>query len=127
MSSGDPIRRALNARRNRLPVHPEIEDDFAQRVGKELERKGIAHIPGLPRDPEPRWYDRAIELERQQHRIAVEREEAQRREKEAVPLTGAAGALEAAIASGDQTASVRESIGSVVRHGLSEALEGRNE
>lgn len=122
MPAGDPIRRS---RRNRVP---EIKDDLSQRIFKELERQGLARVPGLPDNPQ--WYDLAIELERRHQQFEAEREEARPRkeeEEQAAPLTGAAGALSAAIAGGDDNAQVRESIASVISRGLSEILEGRNE
>lgn len=42
-----------------------IDDAFAQAVGKQLESRGIARVPGLPNDDEPMArYDVAIELDR---------------------------------------------------------------
>lgn len=59
-----------------------IDDAFAQAVGKQLESRGIARVPGLPNDDEPMArYDVAIELDRR-HPEFEARREAQRQADE---------------------------------------------
>lgn len=62
-----------------------VADAFSQAIGKQLEDKGIANVPGLPRQAEPEWFDKFIayhdhmdqfEREREQQRVD-EREESE--------------------------------------------------
>ncbi|MUM29069.1 hypothetical protein [Mycolicibacterium sp. CBMA 295] len=42
-----------------------VADSFGQAIGKRLEERGITRVPGLPDDePQPEWYDLAIEHHR---------------------------------------------------------------
>ena len=81
MSAAESVKRAVaNTRGNPQPV----EDEFAQAIGRQLERRGIAKVPGLPRpEPEPEWYDAWIELDRQHKELEAEREARRQAEAEA--------------------------------------------
>lgn len=70
--------RAMTQRRNSRPVA--IEGDFAQAIARQLESRGIARVPGLPAEPEPQWFDTAIEHLRRQQELAAEREARRRAE-----------------------------------------------
>ncbi len=102
-----------------------VEDGLAQAVGRRLEERHIAAVPGLPDDqPEPEWHDIAIELHRRHEELLAEREathEAEQRAAQSTPdlirstLAGAAQqqsstmplngsrVLRAALAGGDGT------------------------
>jgi len=52
-----------------------VQGGFAQAVARRLEDRNIATVPGLPDDqPEPEWYDIAIELHRRHEEFLTERE-----------------------------------------------------
>jgi hypothetical protein len=74
--------RAMTRRRN--PAPEAIEGDFAQAVARRLESREIVRVPGLPvDDPEPEWFDVAIEHLRRQQELAAEREARREAEEEA--------------------------------------------
>ena len=107
-----------------------MTDDVAKAIARQLESRGIAKVPGLPDDePEPEWFDIAIELEKQNKLLEDEREvrcdaeeEAENAPKttadifcqaikgsssKAMPLNGA-GILRSALAGGPGTINRRD-------------------
>jgi hypothetical protein len=82
-NAAESLKRALaNTRGTSQAV--EDGDHFAQAIGRQLERRGIAKVPGLPSpEPEPEWYDAWIELDRQHKELEAEREARRPAEAEA--------------------------------------------
>jgi hypothetical protein len=65
-----------------------VEDGLAQAVGRRLEERHIAAVPGLSDDqPEPEWYDIAIELHRRHEEFLADREVKQQAEQDAAQST----------------------------------------
>lgn len=65
-----------------------IEDEFALAVARRLEKRNIAKVPGLPDDdPEPQWYDRAIEHDRRHRQLEAEPEAQRQAERQAAQST----------------------------------------
>ncbi|WP_342660398.1 hypothetical protein Rruber_00231 [Rhodococcus ruber] len=65
-----------------------VAGDFAQAVASRLEKRNIARVPGLPDDqPEPEWYDIAIEIDRRHQEFLAEREDKHLAEQQAAQST----------------------------------------
>ncbi len=62
-NAASKITKLLNSTR---PPKPQLLDGaFMQAVARRIEARGIARVPGLPADePEPTWFDLAIEHDR---------------------------------------------------------------
>lgn len=114
----------VRARQSRQPEPEPIEGSFEQAIARKLQSRGIIAVPGLPSEPEPQWYDLAIEMNRRQAESEAQRQ-AEREAAEAdqnrppslpaqivsaiagktgnqIPLNGAA-VLKAALAGGQGT------------------------
>ncbi|OBI54674.1 hypothetical protein A5667_24905 [Mycolicibacterium fortuitum] len=79
-SAAEMLTRQLNSTK-RQPAES-IEDEFALAVARRLEERQIAKVPGVSDDqPEPQWYDIAIEMDRR-HREYLADREAQRQAKQ---------------------------------------------
>lgn len=66
-----------------------VEDGLAQAVGRRLKERRIAAVPGIADDqPDPEWYDIAIELHRRHEDLLAGREaehEAEQRAAQSTP------------------------------------------
>jgi hypothetical protein len=95
--AAESVKRAMKGTRGREPEP--VTDRFAQGVARQLERRGIAKVPGLPKsERQPEWYDLAIELERRAEEIEAERQAQRQAEAEAAqPPQTTAGILAVAI------------------------------
>ncbi len=86
-SAAAMLTRQINSSR-RKPTDT-VEDGLAQAVGRRLEERHIATVPGLPDgQPAPEWYDIAIELHRRREELLAEREakhEAEQRAAQSTP------------------------------------------
>lgn len=82
LSAAAMLTRQINSI-NRKP--DAIQGGFAQAVGRRLEERNVTAVPGLPDDqPEPEWYDLAIESHRRHEEFVAEREAKHRAEQHAV-------------------------------------------
>ena len=98
MNAAETLRRALKGNQGRA-AQP-VTDEFAKAIARQLERRGIAKVPGVPSPgPEPTWIDNAIEYGERTRELeakwAAQRQAAQ--DEHTTPQTAAA-ALRAAIA-----------------------------
>ena len=60
MNAAETLRRALKGNHGRA-AQP-VTDEFAKAIARQLERRVIAKVPGVPSpEPEPTWIDNAIE------------------------------------------------------------------
>ncbi|MEE3852777.1 hypothetical protein VZC37_20730 [Gordonia sp. LSe1-13] len=86
-SAAEMLQRQIKSTRRQPPTP--IEGDFAQAIGARLEEREITKVAGLPatEEPEPRWYDLAIEVQRRHQEFVGEREAKQQAEHQAAQST----------------------------------------
>lgn len=83
----------VRARQGRQPKPEPIEGDLEQAIARKLQSREITAVPGLPSDPEPQWYDLAIEMNRRQAEFESQREAQHQSEAEAATLPPTAAGL----------------------------------
>ncbi|MYV31964.1 hypothetical protein GQ649_32720 [Rhodococcus sp. DSM 6344] len=72
LSAAAMLTRQINSTKRKPDA---VEGGLAQAVGRRLEERHVATVPGLPDDkPEPEWYDIAIDLHHRHKEFLAERE-----------------------------------------------------
>jgi hypothetical protein len=82
-SAADTLKRAITLKGTQGHSPEPVTDEFAQAIARQLERRGIAKVPGLEPEPEMAWYEKWIELGRQHEELEAEWEARRKAEAEA--------------------------------------------